>query len=306
MLAPRNMTAPLNDIEAKVREGAPLDAAGARAILAEHDLIAIGRLADTVRRRHHGDRVTYVRILELDVDQAPPAEPPPDVAPGEIRITGSISDLATAQQLVRTVKSLAAPTPITGFALDAVVQACARENASLADTLARLHDAGLDLIAEAAADPLANPAAILDAVPAAGLKIGRLVVKSDNGPDDLGAILAAFDLLRRSGGNIEAFAPLARSDASPPSTGYDDVKRIAVARLLAREGDRIQVDWARHGPKLAQVALMFGVDDLDAVPALDAVDLGVRRSAHEEVRRNITAAGFVSVERNGRFEILST
>ena len=53
---------------------------------------------------------------------------------------------------------------------------------------------------------------------------------------------------------------------------------------------------------MAQVALTFGADDIDAVPAVDAVDLGSRRTSLEEVRQNIRAAAFVPVERNGCFE----
>ena len=47
-----------------------------------------------------------------------------------------------------------------------------------------------------------------------------------------------------------------------PSTGYDDVHLVALARLLVPV-THVQVDWQRYGPKLAQVALTFGADDLD-------------------------------------------
>jgi aminodeoxyfutalosine synthase len=87
-----------------------------------------------------------------------------------------------------------------------------------------------------------------------------------------------------------------------PTTGYDDVRRIALARLLADGVESIQVDWALYGPKLAQVALSFGADDIDSVSAQDDVSLGWRRSPVEEIRRNIRAAGFEPVERDARFE----
>ena len=53
-----------------------------------------------------------------------------------------------------------------------------------------------------------------------------------------------------------------------PTTGYDDVKMVALARLAAPNIPSIQVDWPRYGPKLAQVALTFGADDLDGVSAV--------------------------------------
>jgi aminodeoxyfutalosine synthase len=74
-----------------------------------------------------------------------------------------------------------------------------------------------------------------------------------------------------------------------------------MARLTAPNIPTIQVDWSRYGPKLAQVALTFGADDLDAVTASDEAPDGRRRAPIEEVRRNIEAAGFSPAERDGRF-----
>ena len=59
------------------------------------------------------------------------------------------------------------------------------------------------------------------------------------------------------------------------------------------------MDWALYGPKLAQVALTIGADDVDGVAAVDPGTLGARRSPLEEIRGNIRAAGLEPVERNG-------
>jgi aminodeoxyfutalosine synthase len=66
----------------------------------------------------------------------------------------------------------------------------------------------------------------------------------------------------------------------------------------------IQVDWSLYGPKLAQVALTVGADDVDGVSAEDDMSEGARRAPLEEIRRNIVAAGQDPVERNGRFDIV--
>jgi 2-iminoacetate synthase ThiH len=63
----------------------------------------------------------------------------------------------------------------------------------------------------------------------------------------------------------------------------------------------VQVDWRRYGPKLAQVALGVGADDLDGVTPIDDAALGPRRAAAEDVRRNIVSAGFTAAERDGRW-----
>ena len=86
-----------------------------------------------------------------------------------------------------------------------------------------------------------------------------------------------------------------------PTTGYEDVKMVAIARLAAPDIPSIQVDWQRYGPKLAQVALTFGADDLYGVSASDEAPEGRRRAPLEEVTRNVEAAGFEAVERDGRF-----
>ena len=104
---------------------------------------------------------------------------------------------------------------------------------------------------------------------------------------------------------IRTFAPLARSvNPAVPTTGYDDVKRVALARLIVDNIPSIQVDWSLYGPKLAQVALILGADDVDGVSVDDDRSQGRRRAPLEEIRRNIRAAGQEPIERNGRFEVL--
>jgi len=66
-----------------------------------------------------------------------------------------------------------------------------------------------------------------------------------------------------------AFIPLAfhpknteMSDISR-TTGIDDLKNIAVARLMLDNFPHIKAYWVMIGPKVAQVALSFGADDMD-------------------------------------------
>ena len=96
---------------------------------------------------------------------------------------------------------------------------------------------------------------------------------------------------------VDTVNPLAREQSiTVPTTGYEDVRAVALARLVLPVKN-IQVDWAQYGPKLAQVALTFGANDLDRVSTSDDASLGKRRTSVEDVRRNIAAAGFTPVER---------
>jgi aminodeoxyfutalosine synthase len=134
--------------------------------------------------------------------------------------------------------------------------------------------------------------------------VTRLTVHALSTDDRIPLVARARDL-QRSAGGFRVFAPLPRTmSISTPSTGYDDVKQIALARLLAANIGSIQVDWALYGPKLAQFALTVGADDVDGVAAIDPGTLGTRRSPIEEIRGNIRSAALEPIERNARFEAI--
>ena len=94
-------------------------------------------------------------------------------------------------------------------------------------------------------------------------------------------------MLSQAGG-FRAFAPLPRQlSVATPTTGYDDVKAVALARLLLRDVPSIQVDWPLYGPKLAQVGLIVGADDVDGVAAADGGVLGrAAQSARGDPRQH--------------------
>ena len=271
----------------------------AQAILADRNLIAVGARGDDERRRRHGRRTTFVRVFEIHTD-AIPQRLPMSASAGEIRVTGKPSSVASAVAAVQAARALAGTIPVSAYSLADLLDLAGGTTASLTDLLARLAAAGLEIVAEAPIDLLPDAVAAVQAARAAGVAVPRLTVHEAAAGDALRFATAARDI-QSSVGGVRAFAPLPRvSSLAQPSTGYDDVKQIAVARLLAGSIDSIQVDWMLYGPKLAQVALTMGADDVDAVSALEG-DLGRRRSPLEEIRGNITAAGLEAVERDGRF-----
>ena len=136
--------------------------------------------------------------------------------------------------------------------------------------------------------------------------LGVPVVGVHDAPANPVVFLRRVALLQKATKAFRAVAPLPRrASAEAPSTGYDDVKLIALAALLADGVGRVQVDWRQHGAKLSQVALLFGANDVDHVPATDDAPLGPRRAPLEEVRRNIVAASLTPVARTARFEAVS-
>lgn len=266
------------------------------------NLITIGVKADEVRRRRHGARTTFVRVFEIHVE-APVSTLPPRTSAGEFRIVGSTKSLPAAAEAVRNAKVLAGNVPLSGFSLAELSQS--ESTPSLRDSCRVLREAGLDAIAEAPIDALEDPAATIMTARDAGLLITRLTV---NAPRDhaRGELARRARDLQEAIGGFRAFAPLPRVvSIATPTTGYDDVKQIALARLIADNIESIQVDWQLYGPKLAQFALTIGADDIDGVAAVDPGTLGTRRSPIEEIRGNIKSAGLEPVERNGRFEAIA-
>jgi hypothetical protein len=255
--------------------------------------------ADDARRRRHGARITFVRVAHLSLEEAEREDVSWLPAAGEVRLSGPLLDVTRAAAAIRRVVARAGGVPVTGFSL-ADAEAAA-DSSRLDANLTTLREAGLVAIAEAPLDRLRAPEAALAAVLRAGLGLARLTV--DESPAEAREALVERAIhVVQSAPAVRAFAPLPRrGNVLAPTTGFEDVRLIALARLLVPV-EHVQVDWALYGPKLAQVALTFGASDVDDVSALEDTGEGRRRAPLEEIRRNITAASGEPVERDGRFE----
>jgi hypothetical protein len=285
-----------DDVAAKVEAGERLSDADVHALESGRDIIALGILADNARRKRHGTTATFLRVFDLSLAREDwPAEIPQ--AAGEVRMLETPGSLDAAVTAVAAARDLAGAIPLSAFSLAAL--------AGLPDplpvVLAALRNAGLKQIAHAPLDRLKSPAHALEAVTDAGLEVARLTIE-ETPARAWSSVCREVAAHQRGLQSLRAFAPLPRQvDGTQPTTGYGDVKRIALSRLLVDNVETIQVDWALYGPKLAQVALTFGADDLDSVSAIDDESRGSRRSPLEEIRRSIQAASFTPVERDARF-----
>lgn len=292
----------LETVAARIEAGEAPSDADARLVFDTRDLIAAGAIADDVRRRRHGSRTTFVRVLEVHAG-AVPTVLPPGAEPGEIRLVGETAGLDEWLAAVALARQLAPAVAVTAFSLAVLEGIAAKANLTVTAVAARLAEAGLSAVAEVIVDDPADPSASIDAARAGGLQVLRLTVRGAADGDPLDGAVRARDLQARLGGFL-AFAPLPQQvSVATPTTGYDDVKRIAASRLLAANIPSIQVDWVRYGPKLAQVALTTGADDIDGIAAGPG-SLGTRRSPLAEVRKNIRAAALEPVERSGLFSPL--
>jgi len=280
----------------RVSAGERLSADDIHDLAATPDILSIGMLADALRRRLHDTRTTFLRVAECALE-APSLESA-QVKAQEIRITGSPAQLADAIRAVEVIKSKGNRT-VSAFTWSDVERMAS--GASIAAVLKQLRGAGLDSVSVLPLDGQVDPALIVNELAAAGFTELRLTVDKAPADSRAGLLLRAAELQDRVG-CIQAISPLPMTLSTfRPTTGYDDVKMVAIARLAAPNIPTVQVDWRRYGPKLAQVALTFGADDIDGVSASDEAPEGRRRAPLEEITRNIQAAGFEPVERTGRF-----
>jgi len=260
------------------------------------DILPLGMLSDALRRRLHRNQTTFLRVAACAYDQSIADAVPP--AAREVRLSGSPETLDAAVAAVQAAKSVAGVRTVAAFSWADAERWRAADGQGV---LKKLREAGLDAIAELPLDKIGDARTALRALTTRGFTQVRLSIAAAPAAERT-ELLLQVAALQDEFGCIQALDPLpARLAAYRPTTGYDDVKMVAIARLAAPNVRCIQVDWLRYGPKLAQVALTFGADDIYGVSASDEAPEGRRRAPLEEIRRNIEAAGFEPVERDGRF-----
>jgi len=127
-------------------------------------------------------------------------------------------------------------------------------------------------------------------------------------------ILRLRDLQDETKG-LQAFIPLAfHPDGNgmknlPAPTAVDDLRTIAVSRLLLDNVDHIKAYWVSLTPDVAQVALRFGADDIDGTIVHETIykAAGTRSPgalSEAELIRLIREAGRTPVERDTLYNVV--
>ena len=132
-------------------------------------------------------------------------------------------------------------------------------------------------------------------------------------------ILRIRDLQKETGG-FQAFIPLRfhpdNTDLKKSGmvkfgpTGFDDLKTIAVSRLLLNGWvNNIKTYWVMAGEKIAQVALHYGANDIDGTVMEERITHAAGGAAPEYMPRDrlihlIKNAGRIPVERTTNYEVV--
>lgn len=112
-----------------------------------------------------------------------------------------------------------------------------------------------------------------------------------------------------------AFIPLAfhpkntgMSDLAK-TTGIDDLKNIAVARLFLDNFPHIKAYWVMIGPQMAQIALSFGADDMDGTVKEEVITHMAGAETEQAIGsaalvRLIKEAGRIPVQRDTLYNVI--
>jgi cyclic dehypoxanthinyl futalosine synthase len=120
--------------------------------------------------------------------------------------------------------------------------------------------------------------------------------------------------LQDSTGGFTAFIPwtfqeenTAMEGEVEPSGGYDYLRTLAISRLALDNVTHVQGSWVTQGPKIGQLSLFFGADDLGSIMLEENVVAAAGaswRMTQAEMERLITDAGFTPRQRRTLYEPL--
>ncbi len=118
-------------------------------------------------------------------------------------------------------------------------------------------------------------------------------------------------------GGFLAFIPLAFHPKNTAmaehanTTGINDLKNIAVSRLMLDNFPHIKAYWVMIGPKMAQIALSFGADDMDGTVKEEVIThmAGAETAqalGHKTLIRLIEEAGREPIQRDTLYSVLES
>lgn len=352
------------DIGEKVLQGERLSREDGVRLYNTKDILALGYLADVVRRRKNGDRTYFIvnrhinhtnvcenlcklcafgreaghpKAFTLSLDEIEAkALATRGERISEIHIVGGLNPdlkLDYYVEMLRRVRRALPGVVIQSFTAVEVDYLARVHDMTVEEVLATLQDAGLDSLPGGGAEvfsprvrELICPKKISgerwlevhEAAHRLGMRTNATMLYGhvETVEERVDHLIALREVQDRTGGFL-TFIPLAfhpKNTGLEPmglsgTTGYDDLKALAVARLMLDNFDHIKAFWIMIGPKLAQVSLSFGVDDLDGTVVEEKIahDAGAATGqfmSKSEIVKMIKAAGRIPVERDTLYNVI--
>jgi aminodeoxyfutalosine synthase len=364
-IRPETFPAPLQEIAAKVRDGVRLDEADVLVCFTTPHLIPLGKLADTVRRRLHGNLTFYnvnrhinptnVCVYTYNCKFCSFAALPGESHAWEMshedvyahaanqggnratefHIVGGLHPNLSLEWYLEMLRGLKQRFPnahLKAFTAIEVGWFAKLEKISIEEVLRRMRDAGLGSlpgggaeifhpeVREIICDGKLDAAEWIEVHQTAhrmGIKSNCTMLYGhvERPEHKVDHLMRLRDLQDETGG-FNAFIPLAYHPENNymglkyHTTGGDDLRHIATARLVLDNIPHIKAYWVMITPKLAQIALRFGADDMDGTIVEEHIyhmaGAGTSQQlSRTELERIVRLAGFVPVERDTLYNPLT-
>jgi aminodeoxyfutalosine synthase len=246
----------------------------------------------------------------------------------EFHIVGGLHPDLPVEYFMDLVKGLKVRYPqvhVKAFTMVEIAFLAKRGKISIAEMIEKMKDAGVDSCPGGGAEIFADRvrhiicdhkidgSEWLDTarlLHQAGLRSNATMLYGhiENDEDRVDHLLKLRALQDETGG-FQTFIPLSFHPDNtalghlPKSTGMTDIRQIAVSRLMLDNFGHIKSYWQMVTPKMAQISLRFGADDIDGTVVEEKIyhdagantPQGLRR---QDLVRLITEAGRVPFERD--------
>ena len=298
---------------------------------ASDDLIGIGMEADAVRRTLHPEGVvSYTIDRSLDCTSPNLSALYDQVRKTvEMGATGVVlhSDVQQRVQLdhfetlFAGIKQRFPEVWLHGLSATQILALATSSQLSLRDTIARLHDAGLDSIASNAVildDEVRHRVAPDKCTTADWISVHRTAHQLGlrttatmifGVGESMAQRIDHLEILRslqQDTGGFTSFTPLAYTAGDlgiPEPTAVEYLKTLAVSRLYLDNIENLQGSWATQGLKVLQMGLRFGGNDVGSV-LLEERFGKPGGATEEELRRIIREAGFKPAQRDTIYQTM--
>jgi len=246
----------------------------------------------------------------------------------EFHIVGGLHPDLPFQYFLDLVSGLKERFPLVhmkAFTMVEVAYLAKRSKLTIRETLEKMKEAGVDSLPGGGAEIFADRVRHiicdhkidgdqwLDTARLAhqiGLKSNATMLYGhiENDEDRVDHLLKLRALQDETGG-FQTFIPLAFHPANTPlqhlftTTGMADIKQIAVSRLVLDNFAHIKSYWQMMTPKIAQISLRFGADDIDGTVVEEKIYHDAGATTPQGLRRHdlvrlITEAGREPIERD--------
>ncbi|HEX4808693.1 MAG TPA: aminofutalosine synthase MqnE [Bryobacteraceae bacterium] len=228
-------------------------------------------------------------------------------------------------EMLRGLKLRYPDVHLKAFTMVEVAYLAKRAKLSIRETLERLKDAGVDSMPGGGAeifservrriicDHKIDGEEWLETARTAhhiGLKSNcTLLYGHLETPEDLSDHLVKLRAVQDETNGFVTFIPLAFHPENtalshlPKTSGFDDLKQIAIARLMLDNIPHIKAYWIMMTPSVAQIAQRFGANDIDGTVVEEKIyhDAGATTAQHlrrQDLLRLIREAGREPLERD--------